>query len=54
MFSTGDNDSRYPVAIYKLYAPKRPIGFSGPEDPFYLAPNTVFGKDGSGKSGEGR
>ncbi|XP_052215505.1 uncharacterized protein LOC127834005 [Dreissena polymorpha] len=53
MFSTGKNDLRNPVEIYKLYSQKRPTGFSGPEDPFFLAPNTVFGKDASGTSGEG-
>ena len=53
MFSTGKNDLRNPVEIYKLYSQKRPTGFSGHEDPFFLAPNTVFGKDVSGKSGEG-
>ena len=36
--SGGDND---PFKMYKIYAEKRPHDFSGPEDPFYLAPRTI-------------
>jgi hypothetical protein len=34
----GDND---PIKMYKIYPEKRPLDFSGPEDPFYLAPRTI-------------
>jgi hypothetical protein len=27
--------------MYKIYTEKRPLDFSGPEDPFYLAPRTI-------------
>jgi hypothetical protein len=36
--SGGDND---PIKMFKIYAEKRPLDFSGPEDPFYLAPRTI-------------
>ncbi|XP_060081177.1 transcriptional regulator QRICH1-like [Ylistrum balloti] len=32
-----ENPNRCPVLIYKLYREKRPVGYSGPSDPFYLA-----------------
>lgn len=34
------HDDRCPVAVYKRYAEVRPAGFSGADDPFYLATNT--------------
>ena len=36
--SGGDND---PIKMYKIYTENRPLDFSGPEDPFYLAPRTI-------------
>jgi hypothetical protein len=36
--SGGDND---PIKMFKIYAEKRPLDFSGPEDPFYLVPRTI-------------
>jgi hypothetical protein len=27
--------------MFKIYVEKRPLDFSGPEDPFYLAPRTI-------------
>jgi hypothetical protein len=34
----GDRD---PIKFYEMYASKRISNFSGPEDPFYLAPRTI-------------
>ena len=42
MFATNDNDPRNPVALYKMYAQKRPANFYDVNDPFYLAPNTMM------------
>ena len=36
--SGGDND---PIKMYKIYEEKRPLDFSGPEDPFYFVPRTI-------------
>ena len=33
-----DND---PIKMFKIYAEDRPLYFSDPEDPFYLAPPTI-------------
>lgn len=42
MFATNENDPRNPVALYKIYAQKRPANFCDVNDPFYLAPNTIM------------
>lgn len=39
MFAT--TSDRNPVQFYKVYADKRPEGFSRPDDPFYIAPRTT-------------
>ena len=39
MFATGD--TRNTVESYKLYASKRPYGFSLDDDPFYLSIRTI-------------
>lgn len=32
---------RCPIKVYKIYAEKRPTGYSQPDDPFYIASTTV-------------
>jgi len=41
MFANHEDPERDPINIYKLYAQKRPVDFSGVDDPFYLAPRTI-------------
>lgn len=38
---SSENDDRNPIKLYKLYASKRPTGFSRVDDPFYVAPRTT-------------
>jgi hypothetical protein len=40
MWALPEDPVHCPVFLYKLYANKRPAGFSAPSDPFYLATNT--------------
>lgn len=41
-FGTVDTENpRDPIMFYKLYASKRPAGFSNPDDLFYISTRTV-------------
>ena len=41
MWANTENEERCPIRIYKEYARRRPINFSKPEHPFYIATTTV-------------
>ena len=41
MYENKQSKSRDPVALYKLYAEKRPVAMKAPETPFYIAPRTI-------------
>ena len=49
MFATNSSE-KDPVAVYKLFAQKRPDGMTGAESPFYLAVNHVKARSSSSKS----
>ena len=49
MFAT-DGSEKDPVAVYKLFAQKRPDSMNGAESPFYLAVNHVKARSTSSKS----
>ena len=40
LWANTENPDRDPVRVYKIYASKRPLGYSLPENPFYLASTT--------------
>jgi len=41
LWANVNNPDRCPIRIYKLYAEKRPTGFSEPSSPFYVAATTI-------------
>ena len=41
MWANTENEERCPIRVYKEYARRRPINFSKPEHPFYIATTTV-------------
>ncbi|MES9905045.1 MAG: DUF3504 domain-containing protein, partial [Sedimenticola sp.] len=41
LWANTNNPDRCPIKIYKLYAERRPVGYSDPDLPFYIATTTV-------------
>ena len=41
LWANPTDPERCPIALYKHYCDKRPVNFSQPEHPFYLAPRTT-------------